>query len=276
MIELPEALVLANQMTNAIVGNTIVHAEANRSPHKFTFYTGDPATYDARLTGRIIEKAHALGPYVMLDLSDGMTLLLREGVNPRYLEPGAPEPQKHQLLLEFDNGGHLSCSVTMYGSFQIVDTKAQNDDYFIAAYNAPSPLSDAFDQAYFDTLVAATAPSTSAKALLATEQRIPGVGNGVLQDILFNARVNPRAKVVNLDAEDHAALLASLKLTLKEMTTQGGRNVERDLFGNPGGYRCILSAKTWKEPCPSCRGALIRQAFLGGSIYYCPTCQPLS
>jgi hypothetical protein len=29
----------------------------------------------------------------------------------------------------------------------------------------------------------------SLKALLATEQRIPGLGNGVLQDILFKARM---------------------------------------------------------------------------------------
>ncbi|MCQ4762422.1 hypothetical protein NE555_17590, partial [Alistipes onderdonkii] len=41
-----------------------------------------------------------------------------------------------------------------------------------------SPLGDGFDAAYFDRLVAGAKPNLSAKAFLATEQRIPGLGNG--------------------------------------------------------------------------------------------------
>ena len=38
----------------------------------------------------------------------------------------------------------------------------------------------------------------SAKALLATDQMIPGLGNGVLQDILYLARVHPKTKIAVL------------------------------------------------------------------------------
>ena len=61
-----------------------------------------------------------------------------------------------------------------------------------------SPLGDGFDAAYFDRLVAGAKPNLSAKAFLATEQRIPGLGNGVLQDILFNARIHPKRKMATL------------------------------------------------------------------------------
>lgn len=57
-------------------------------------------------------------------------------------------------------------------------------DYCKTAVNLPSPLSDAFDRAYFNNLIDDKTVRLSVKAFLATEQRIPGLRNGVLQDII--------------------------------------------------------------------------------------------
>jgi len=54
-----------------------------------------------------------------------------------------------------------------------------------------------------------------------------------------------------------------------------GGNTEKDLFNNSGGYETILSKNTLRAPCPVCGGVLVRQAFLGGNIYFCGVCQPL-
>ena len=43
MIELPEAVVIARQITETLGGRRIERAVANASPHKFAWYTGDPA-----------------------------------------------------------------------------------------------------------------------------------------------------------------------------------------------------------------------------------------
>ncbi len=110
---------------------------------------------------------------------------------------------------------------------------------------------------------------------MASEQRIPGVGNGVLQDILFNARIHPKRKALSLSDQERKTLFRSLKTTLKEMTDKGGRDVQTDLLGNNGAYNCILSAKTCKEPCPVCHGAITKEAYMGGSVYYCANCQKL-
>ena len=59
--------------------------------------------------------------------------------------------------------------------------------------------------------------------LLATEQRMPGLGNGVLQDILYRARTNPRSKVETLTAQQRKGLFDSVKRTLREMADKGGR-----------------------------------------------------
>ena len=51
MIELPESHVIAGQMREALSGKRILKVEADHSPHKFTFYQGDPATYPLLLEG---------------------------------------------------------------------------------------------------------------------------------------------------------------------------------------------------------------------------------
>lgn len=43
MLEIPEAKVIAGQLSDSIVGKTIIKVEANTSPHKFAFFSGDPA-----------------------------------------------------------------------------------------------------------------------------------------------------------------------------------------------------------------------------------------
>ena len=86
--------------------------------------------------------------------------------------PGSPLPRRHQLLLEFESGGALSASVQMYGGLLAFrEGRADNPCYLIARAK-PSPLTDAFDRAYFDALIAGVEDRrVSAKAFLAA--RVP-------------------------------------------------------------------------------------------------------
>ena len=65
----------------------------------------------------------------------------------------------------------------------------------------------------------------------------------------------------------------AIKTVLRQMTIQGGRDTERDLFGCPGGYRTILGKNSVGEPCPTCGTIIRKELYLGGSIYYCEGCQ---
>lgn len=135
------------------------------------------------------------------------------------------------------------------------------------------PLDEAFGRDYFLSLARELKRDMSVKAFLATEQRIPGLGNGVLQDILFNAGVSPKRKMSSVDGKDMENLLEAMKSTLGAMLENGGRDTEKDLFGNKGRYRTLMSKNTYKNPCPVCGGAILKEAYLGGTIYYCPACQ---
>lgn len=275
MIELPEAKVLSGQINRTLSGKKISSVIANSSPHKFAWYYGDPAEYDPFLRGRVIESATPLSGRVEI-MAEGAAINLGEGVIVKFLEAEEKIPAKHQLLITFDDGSALMCTVAMYGMMMAYPEGAMDGDiYYKASKEAVSPLSDDFDRDCFDTLFDDKSLKLSAKAFLATKQRIPGLGNGVLQDILLNARIHPKTKIQSLDGNKIEGMYKSVKSTLADMAEKGGRDTEKDLFGNYGGYKTMLSKNTIGLPCPICGGHIEREAYLGGNIYFCPACQPV-
>ena len=97
----------------------------------------------------------------------------------------------------------------------------------------------------------------------------------MLQDILWTARIHPKRKMGELAAGEVDAMFDAVKTVLAQMTAQGGRDTERDLFWNWGGYKTILSRNAVDAPCPACGTVIQKQAYLGGSIYFCAGCQAL-
>ena len=57
------------------------------------------------------------------------------------------------------------------------------------------------------------------------------------------------------------------------MVERGGRDTERDLFGKTGGYQTQMSKNTVGKPCLRCGETIVKEAYMGGSVYYCPHCQ---
>lgn len=275
MLELPEILTLSRQVRDNLIGKTITQVINATKPHKFTFYNVDPSGYGGLLIGRTIVSSQGSGMFVDILFSDGATLNIGDGVNVRYYNPGDKIPAYYQLLLGFDDESFLVFTVAMYGFINVYPDGIINNKFYKLSKESISPLSDRYTPERFGMLFSEAKKTLSAKALLATEQRIPGVGNGVIQDILFNARVNPKQKVTALSDNRKEILFGSLKDTLREMTQAGGRDTQTDLFGNDGGYKTILSAKTWKSGCPCCGSAIVKEAYMGGSVYYCPECQKI-
>jgi len=69
---------------------------------------------------------------------------------------------------------------------------------------------------------------------------------------------------------------ADLSITIGDgtnMTYLGGRDTERNFFGHNGGYKTLLSKNTVKTPCPNCGNLIVKEAYLGGAVYFCPSCQ---
>lgn len=272
MLEIPEIMTIVQQLNSTIIGKEISKVIVNASEHKFAFFYEDPKTYPNKLRGKKIEKAYSSGAFIEIEASD-VRLTFADGANLRYYPNSSEIPAKHQLLLGFSDDSALVVSVQMYGFIAAFKEGEYSNPYYLSSKTKPSPLSPAFSFDYFMKLVEGLPDHTSLKGFLATEQRIPGLGNGVLQDILFNAKLHPKFKVATLNMDELKVLYISVKETLTSMTEKGGRDTEKNLFGKPGQYHTIMSAKHKDEPCPTCSSKIIKEAYMGGSIYTCPKCQ---
>ena len=273
MIEIPEALVISDQINKHICGKQIVNVVAEHSSHKFAWYYGDPQNYNALLKGKTIDKANAYGGMLEIKACDSV-ILFAEGVRLRYHDKGEKFPKKHQLLIEFDDSSGISATIQMYGGLWCFEEGKFDNDYYEIAKNKPSPLSNEFDKEYFDTLISSSeVQKLSAKAFLATQQRIPGLGNGVLQDILYNSKIHPKRKINTLNSNEKENMFKSIKKTLQEMVLKGGRDTERDLFDCLGNYKTKVSKHTLNHNCPICGSIIKKTSYMGGSVYYCEGCQ---
>jgi len=275
MIELPEAVSIADQISKTIYGKRISGVVAGHTPHKLAWYSGDHEKYSQLLLGKTIGKATSFGGLVEIKVGNA-NILFGEGVGIRFHARNEPRPAKHQLLIEFEDQSAISASVQMYGGMGSFVEGELDNPYYKVAREKPSPLFPEFDKVYFEGIISPQAvQKLSLKALLATEQRIPGLGNGVLQDILFNARMHPKKKVGTLSEKDKEVLLSSVKNTLATMASQGGRDTEFDLFGRSGGYKTVLSKSTANKPCSACGTIIRKESYMGGSVYFCEKCQTL-
>jgi formamidopyrimidine-DNA glycosylase len=273
MLELPEVQVVADQLARTVIGKHVASVVAGQSPHRFAFFSGDPGEYDEALRGKEVVGAYAIGGFVEVRFGD-TSLILNDGANIRYHPPDGALPSKHQLLVVFQDGSAVTVTVQMYAGLMCVPTGSFHNPYYSAATSMPSPLTDAFDAEWLRGLLAPPeVQKLSLKAALATEQRIPGFGNGVLQDVLWKASMHPRRRVSTLDDAELDVLLSVVTGLLREMAEQGGRDTEVDLFGTHGGYRTVMSKLRLSEACPTCGGPKEKQAYLGGSVYFCPACQ---
>lgn len=278
MLELPESLTVAKQLNQTVRGKQIAFAEAGHTKHTFAWYEGAPEAYGEIMVGRTIGTAEGIGCMVDIGLGE-YHLVVGDGTRLRLFQPGERLPERYQARIDFEDGSSLICSVQMYGAIYLVPSEKieQNYDnyYYWVGKEKPMPGTEGFDYDYFRSLQEDTSGTLSAKAFLATQQRIPGLGNGVLQDILLEAGLHPKRRINTLREADWKRTYEAVVKVLREMTEGGGRDTEKDLFGCPGRYLTRLSKKTAGGPCPYCGSVIRKASYLGGTIYYCPDCQHL-
>ncbi|MBN2220290.1 MAG: hypothetical protein JW697_08440 [Kosmotogaceae bacterium] len=273
MIEIPEAFVIANQIDETLASKKVEKVEVPAKPNKYSFYFGNPSEYWRLLNGAVFSSARALGGMVEISFESRRLVLSDGAVITFHDKDGTPE-SKSQLTITFGDGTSLTVRIQLYGGIWCFNEGEFNNKYYLAAQEKPSPLVDQFNEAYFLRILDfAGAGKHSLKSFLATEQRIPGLGNGTLQDIAWTSGLHPKIKIESLSDEERGRLFSSIRSVMKKMAMRGGRDSEKDFFGNRGGYTTIMGKGTYGKPCPRCGALIERQDYLGGKIYFCSGCQ---
>jgi formamidopyrimidine-DNA glycosylase len=275
MFELPEYVTLARQMNDTLQGKTIQRGQLGNSPHKFVWYNRSHDEFERLTRGKAVGSARAKGRWLFLPLEPGCVLLLGEcGGKALYHPPGAKVPKKYHLYITFDDGSFFTVTTQMWGAMELFAEGEEQDREYVKGMRT-TPIEPEFTLDYFcalaDDLVGGK--KRSAKALLTQDQIIPGLGNAIAQDILYQARLHPRHPIAELSAAQRQALYQAIVDTVAEVIEKGGRYDEFDLYGNRGGYVRIMDKNAVGRPCPGCGGQVEKIQYLGGACYLCPNCQ---
>ena len=275
MFELPEYTILAQQINTTLSGKIIKHGSLGNSPHKFVWYNRGQEEFDSLTRGKIIGEAYVKGRWLFIPLEPGYLLLFGEcGGKILYHPAGSNLPKKYHLHLAFTDESFLTATTQMWGAMELYKQGDELQREYVKDMR-PTPCDREFTETYFDDLViqSAAEKKRSVKSLLTQEQLIPGLGNAIAQDIMFTAGFHPRRSLTDLNQTQRKRLYKAIVDTVEDVTDQGGRYDEFNLYGQKGGYTRIMDKHALQKPCPQCGGEIQKIQYLGGTCYLCPSCQ---
>lgn len=276
MFELPEFVTLAKQINNTLKGKTIRRGGLGNIPHKFVWYNRSHDEFDRLTKGKAIGEAQAKGKWVFIPLEPGYVLLLGEcGGKVLYHPPGSKVPKKYHLHITFEDDSFLTVTTQMWGAMELYEKGEELNRKYVKGMKT-APIEPEFTFEYFCTLIGTLAKTKkrSVKGLLTQDQIIPGLGNAIAQDILFQAHLHPKHPIDDLTKDQRRELYNAILNTVREAIKKGGRYDEYDLYNNPGKYVRIMDRKAVGHPCPACaRSNIEKMQYLGGTCYFCPNCQ---
>jgi formamidopyrimidine-DNA glycosylase len=268
MPEFPEIFNLATQLNERLAGRRISAIEVLQP--KCLNIPVD--AYQAALTGATLGDTHNRGKWILTH-SDRGWLLFNLGMGGELLiVDRASLPEKRRILFDFEDGACLSVNFWWFGSAHFA-AEGELEAHPQVGKLGPNAL-DFTPDLLKDRLSGARG---NLKAFLLDQEKIAGIGNAYVHDILFLARLHPLRKIPSLSEAEIEALCQAIHDGLRPSLEKGGAFYEMDTYGKKGGFTFeeILIGYREGQPCPKC-GTIIQKIKTGGtSGFICPSCQPL-
>ncbi len=266
MPELPEISQLASQMNTHLVGKTFFGIEIlqpkclNIPVEEFT----------QNLVGAQILSASSRGKWVFVETSQGWLLLnLGMGGEILLIDRGHL-PEKRRLIFDFVDGSCLSVNFWWFGNAHYA-AAGNLADHKPTARLGPNVL----DLSLADFNARLTGQKTAVKTYLLDQNRVAGIGNSYIHEILFQAKIHPLRKINTLTMDEIKALYDAVHAILQSSLDQGGAFYEMDLFGRKGGFTVEQYGIGYRpgQLCPVCTTPIEKIKTGGTTSFICPVCQ---
>ncbi len=273
MPELPEVETVVRGLAPVLVDHRLASVIANRPDLRCPI----PHDLGQRLTGAIVTAVTRRAKYGLIATNRDDTLIFHLGMSGRMrLDPADSGPHDHVIFTTQEGHRIVFTDPRRFGLLALACT-ADLPRHPLLAGIGPEPLGPDFTAAYLARRVAGRIAPV--KALLLDQRIVAGIGNIYASEALHRARLHPQREGGSLSRSEVAALVRSLRATLKEAIAAGGSSL-RDHIGVDGVLG--LFQKAWRvygragAPCGTCGGEIVRAVQSGRSSFFCPTCQPLT
>jgi formamidopyrimidine-DNA glycosylase len=215
------------------------------------------------LEGRTLESADRHGKCLFALLDETGVLALHFGMTGflKYFKNPEAETDHPRVILRFRSGYRLVYdSQRLLGSVALIPDRAA----FIRRKElGADALSVSFDE--FASIL--DRRRGSVKSALMNQKLLAGIGNVYSDEILFQARMHPKAGLEGLRRDSLQRLHEAMGRVLKTAI-----DCRADPRKMPDGF--LLPHRGGGDPCPRCGGPIESIRISGRSAYYCPSCQP--
>ncbi len=271
MPELPEVQTIVAQLHPNLAGRTIAAVSLARTD----IAHGIPQPWSPLLLGRTVSAVTRRGKRIILELDQGMQLVIHLGMSGRLtLTPRdeAIERHTHMTIDWVGLGVQLRFrDPRRFGGLWLLDGRHEDGDRPLAPLG-PEPLT--LKPSDFFRLLSRR---RQIKALLMDQRMIAGMGNIYCDESLHVAGIHPLTVSAEIDDVVARRLLRAIKSVLRSAIRSKGSTLSdyRTADGSRGAFQRRLRVYGRQgAACKTCATPIVRIIAAGRSTHYCPACQP--
>lgn len=261
MPELPEVETVVRSLTPHLTGRTIQRAD---------FYSrlvtrGDPIETADALSGAVIVGIRRKGKQIFFDLDRGL-LYVHLGMTGKLLWNQSPSKYA-RAVLQVDGGTLIYDDIRQFGRVEFFKKLP-------AALDRLGP--DALNIPFAEFYARLKQHRGLIKPLLLNQSFLGGLGNIYIDEILFAARIHPRASVARISKKRAETLHAKLSDVLRLAIQYRGSSISDyvDGAGQRGVFQQLHRVYGRAgEPCFNCGTPIRRIVVAQRGTHYCPRCQ---
>lgn len=278
MPEAPEVQTVINYLQENLAGRKIVSASITHPKLSDNLPVSE---MEQRLTNEHFQKFSRHGKYLIFEMDhfDWICHMRMEG---KFLIldqlPEEEKIRKHiHAVFKLDNGKLLCYFDTRkFGRMQVyekLEDKSMHPSLSKLGYDVLDPRLN--EEYLFEKIHKRKIPIKSA---LLDQSVVAGIGNIYADEILFEARLDPRSVSSHLDLDDCRNIVQAAKRIISDAAAAKGTTIRTfsSGHGEAGTYQNSLKVHDRKdEPCFVCEKPVILIRVGQRSTYLCPECQIL-
>ncbi len=277
-VELPEAQILTEQMTDSLLDKKIKSYDIKDSAklQKIGFMNKSLKDYE-KLLGCSVKAISYRGNTIRIQMNKKMNLVLCPDYGAQILFHKNDEtlPKKHHLKVEFSDGTFLTIRQTGMGLVYSATDQEFKDLYVVKRdfSDIPSPVGEHdFTFERFKELLDAKGQNIKA-AIVGKTAVVVGLSNAAFQEIIYKAGIHPKRNTSTLTEDEKHDLFDAMKHILNERICSGGKDNWINLYGEAGRHTPVMGPNMKGKECPACGASIEVIAHGGGQVYFCPRCQ---
>jgi formamidopyrimidine-DNA glycosylase len=276
-IELPEAIILAEQMSKELVGKKIVSWQLNELEklQKSKMVSRSLKNFD-KLKGREILSVVSRGNGIRVKLDNEMNMFFAPeyGGAFGFHEDASNLPKKIHLTLVFADEAIFTLRLKGWGHIDAASDRELEDNYVYRRdfSDVVSPVEARFTADWFAEEFSGISKNIK-MALVGKDAILVGIQNSTFQDIIYQAGIHPKKKASELSKDQIESLYNAIVRTMQERMRLSGKDQFTDLYGKQGQYTPLMGPNMKSQSCSKCQSPIEKLAHGGGHVYLCPKCQ---